>query len=375
MKKLLTLLLAVMMVMGLAVSAQAATPGSAYVPQPNPAPTSVPTNTPTPGSMLVPQKDALPAPTETDDAADGNDDFIPDAYLSVEVKFYDEGWNPTSVVEVGRTYNVELIIYNHHSEDATDVRLFVGNNILHYGGYSTYLYNDLPAPAFDVFDRSGTVRPGYGLVDVVTVDAKDGWAVMTYVKGSAVLVTGKGDENVPLSDADFISRNGAKVGNKTNDGNLPAGCGCCVTIQVEISPYTNLSGSTSTNETPGTALPPQNGPSQAMPSTDDGSDMSQLGFPTTNVTDTEPDVRMMQLEIEMLHRQVTRLQVALIMITTLLAMSIIFIVIARKMWAKTYMSILADAGGTSRCLNDTNGAIESSDEHSGADSTDDGAES
>lgn len=339
MKKLLTLLLAVMMVMGLAVSVQAATPGSAYVPQPNPAPSSVPTNTPTPGSMPVPQKDALPAPTETDDAADGNDDFIPDAYLSVEVKFYDEGWNPTSVVEVGRTYNVELIIYNHHSEDATDVRLFVGNNILHYGGYSTYLYNDLPAPAFDVFDRSGTVRPGHGLVDVVTLDAKDGWAVMTYVKGSAVLVTGKGDENVPLSDADFISRNGAKIGNKTNDGNLPAGCGCCVTIQVEISPYTNLSGSATTPSA-------ESQPNLTPPRTD----VSDVGGAPTN-SDTEPTIDATDAadDLRTLRRQLVELEngfITLLVVLVFVAIGIIValaIIVPEVVHMKTQLKRLNDS--------------------------------
>lgn len=238
----------------------------------NAAPVPVSDPGPNPGPDMLsdpgPNPDAFPAPESTSTAS-------PIAWLKADSSLLSADGEVVTDIAIGETYTLETTIRIRLSGDkkadldASNLCVRMNGYMIMYG-YADSVWPGIEVPIFTVFDRESETRSASAMLMATKVEANR--AIVTYVKGSAELLTSDGTV-IHLSDEEFLSQDGALIGNRSNDGALPAEATCTVRIKLETSEYrllttvNDLDGNPieSTRGEIGTAKDPTGNSMSAMP--------------------------------------------------------------------------------------------------------------
>lgn len=154
-----------------------------------------------------------------------------------------EGDEVTKVV-IGETYSLVTAIRASLtgteviSLDARNLRIRMNHYSIMHGFKSELLIGMAAAPLFIVYDNESDVASGYNrTTNVSLVDEKR--AIVSYVKNSAELVTRDG-EIIALSDAEFLTQEGALIGSYAADGILLAEDVATVRLKFTVEEYKDL---------------------------------------------------------------------------------------------------------------------------------------
>lgn len=178
-------------------------------------------------------------------------------FLTESIVLNDRGDEVTEVV-IGETYSLETTIYARLtgeevvSLDAQNLRVRLNDYfILH--GFRAELFSGLVAPVFVVYDKDSDVSSGYNLIQVAIADTDR--AITSYVKGSAELLTRDG-KTIALKDTEFLTREGALIGDSAADGVLLAEETCTVRLKftVEEDEFLPVVNDSNGNPLPGKTL-------------------------------------------------------------------------------------------------------------------------